>query len=260
MKNLIILKLGGSVITEKSKPFTANYNNLNRLAEEISNAFNSSNFSLLLIHGAGSFGHTTVAKYGIDKGIKTNEQVFGFAETQKVMEDLNNIVVDALQNKNLPAIHCQPSSHAVMKSGKLSYMPLDAIKGFLEIGLIPVLYGVPAYDKVQGCSILSGDEIAPYIAKRLEAEHIIFGVDTDGILDHNNKTIKKITPENIEEIKNYVKESRATDVTGGMLGKLEKILMFVGTGIKVEIVNATKSGIIERCLKGERGLGTLIKI
>jgi len=259
MENLIILKLGGSVITEKSKPFTANYESLNRLAKEISNAFNSSNFNLILIHGAGSFGHTAVAKYGIDKGIKTKEQIFGFAETQKVMEDLNNIVVDIFQNENLPAIHCQPSSHAVMKSGKLHHMSLDVIKGFLKIGLIPVLYGVPAFDKEQKCSILSGDEIAPYIAKGLEAERVIFGVDTDGILDSNNKVIKEIIPEKFEKIKNYVKELKTTDVTGGMLGKLEKILMLVGTGTKVEIVNATKPGIIERSLKGEEGLGTQIK-
>lgn len=260
MENLIILKLGGSVITEKSKPFTVNYNNLNRLAKEISNAYKSSNFNLILIHGAGSFGHTTASKYGIAKGIKTKEQVFGFAETQKVMEDLNNIVVDALQNEDLPAIHCQPSSHAVMKSGKLHYMSLDAIKGFLKIGLVPVLYGVPAYDEDQGCSILSGDEIAPYIAKKLEAKRVIYGVDIDGILDNNNKVIKEITPRKIEEMKKYVKGPKGTDVTGGMLGKLEKILMLAGTGTEVEIVNATKPGIIERGLKGERGLGTLIKI
>jgi len=259
MENLVILKLGGSVITEKSKPFTANYHNLNRLVKEISNAYKSSSFSLVLIHGAGSFGHTLVAKYMIDTGIKSKEQVFGFAETQKVMEDLNNIVVDALQNEKLSAIPCQPSSHAVMKSGKLQYMSLDAIKGFLGIDLIPVLYGVPAYDEDQGCSILSGDEIAPYIAKKLEAKRVIYGVDIDGVLDNNKKLIKEITPEKIKEIKGYVKGSKATDVTGGMLGKLEKILMFAGTGIEVEIVNATKPGIIERSLKGEKGLGTQIK-
>jgi len=259
MKNLIILKLGGSVITEKSKPFTVNYNNLNRLVKEISNALNSSNFSLILIHGAGSFGHTTVAKYGIDKGIKTRKQVFGFAETQKVQEELNNIVVQTLQDQGLPAIPCQPSSHAIMRSGKLSQIFLDSIKGFLEIGLIPVLYGVPAYDEDRGCSILSGDEIASHIAKKLEAKRVIFGVDTDGILDYNNKLIEEITPEKFKKMKKYVKGSKATDVTGGMLGKLEKISILAGTGTEVEIVNANKPSIIERGLKGERGLGTLIR-
>lgn len=264
-KDLIILKIGGSVITDKkSETPKVDFNNLNRITKEISEAYVPEKFNLILIHGAGSYGHPHTKKTGIDKGVKTAEQVLAFAETQRLQNELNCIVTKSLIENGVPAIPCQASAHAIMHSSKLIKMDIDAVKGFLDVGLVPVLYGVPAYDVKQGCSILSGDQIAPFLAKSLGAKKIIHGTNVDGIFtadpnkDKNAKLIPEITEENFEEVKKWLSGSANVDVTGGMLGKVTEILEVAKLGIESQIVNALVIGNIKRALQGEI-IGTIIR-
>jgi len=263
MKNLIILKIGGSVITKKLiKELKVNYENLERVSKEIAFAYNPEEMSLILIHGAGSFGHVIVKETGIDEGIESEEQLKAFAETQRLQNKLNTIVTEYLINQGLPAIPCQASSFAVMSSKKLIRMDTEALKGFLKIGMTPVFYGVPAYDKDQKCSILSGDQIASFLAKELEAQKIIHGTDVDGVFDKdpylNSEAIliPEINSENINKVKKLIAGSRAVDVTKGMFGKVSEILESETEG---QIVNALVPGNISKALKGGK-IGTMIKI
>lgn len=265
MKPLIVLKIGGSVITDKqSEEPKVNRGNLDRIAREISESYNPEKMQLILIHGAGSYGHQIVKRTGINKGIQTQQQLIDFAETQRLQNELNCIVTNALIKSGLPAIPCQASASAVMDGKKLASMDTNAIKGFLEIGLIPVLYGVPAYDKQQKCSILSGDEIAPYLAKQLKAQRIIHGTDVDGIFtadpkkDRNAKLITLVTEKNFEEIKKSLSGSSAVDVTGGMMKKVSELLDVAKAGIESQIVNALIIGNVKRVLNGEV-FGTIVK-
>jgi len=263
MKNLIILKIGGSVITDKfSKKPKGNFKNLKRISKEIARVYNSQKMSLILIHGAGSFGHLIVEKTGINKGIKNKKQLKAFAETQRLQNELNSIVTKYLINQNLPAIPCQASQSAIMKSGKLVKMDISAIKDLLKIGMIPVLYGVPAYDVNQKCSILSGDQIISYLARKLKAKKMIHGTNVNGIftddpnLNPKAKLIPVIDSKNIRKILKVLKGSVATDVTGGMLGKISEVLK---TKIEVQIVNAQIPGNILKALKGKK-VGTIIRL
>ena len=104
-KEIIFLKLGGSLITDKDKPYTPRLDKLAELAQEIKAALDS-NPSLLLIlgHGSGSFGHVPAKKYGTRQGVHTPEQWRGFAEVWREADLLNRHVVDALWQAGLPAI------------------------------------------------------------------------------------------------------------------------------------------------------------
>jgi len=62
-----IIKLGGSVVTDKGNAnLSICKDRLRRLAQEIKKAKLQ---SLVLVSGAGSYGHRIVAKTGIDKGV-----------------------------------------------------------------------------------------------------------------------------------------------------------------------------------------------
>lgn len=149
-----------------------------------------------------------------------------------------------------------------MDSGKLIKMDTSAIESLVKIGMIPVLYGVPAYDKTQKCSILSGDEIAPYLALKLKAEKIIHGTNVDGVFtsDPNKNPEAKLIPEinskNINQVKEWLTGSTAIDVTGGMF---KKVCGLVGIGIESQIINALTPGNVFKALRGEK-FGTIIKI
>ncbi|MFH0987046.1 MAG: isopentenyl phosphate kinase [Candidatus Micrarchaeota archaeon] len=261
MEKLLILKLGGSVVTDKrSETPRVNYENLRRLAEELS-AYKK---PLILIHGAGSYGHQIVKRTGIHKGIEKEEQVIAFAETQRLQNELNSIVCQELIKRNIPAIPCQASASAIMEQGRLKSMDIKAIKGFLKVGMIPVLYGVPAYDRKQKCSILSGDQIAPYLAAKLKVKKIIHGTNVDGVFtadpnkNPNAKLISKITKENLEEVKKALSESAVVDVTGGMMGKVTELLHLAEEGVESTLVNAEVPGRLRDALMGKEVLGTTI--
>jgi len=263
MKDLIILKIGGSIITDKfSKIPKVDSKNLKRISEEIASVYNKKKISLIIIHGAGSYGHVIVKETRINKGIKTERQLKDFAETQRLQNELNSIVTKYFINAGLPAIPCQASSFAVMESGRLVDMDTSAIKGLLETGMVPILYGVPAFDKTQKCSILSGDQIAPYLAVKLNAKKIIHATNVDGVFDKdpnkyaNAKLIPEINSKNINQVKQWLNGSIATDVTGGMFGKVSELLEI---GVDSHLVNGLIDGNIVRAFKDEK-IGTIIRV
>lgn len=257
MKDLILLKIGGSLITDKRKEKgTLKGKNLRRIAKEIDEGFNSELNSLIIIHGAGSYGHPIVKATGINNGIKNKGQVLAFAQTQKLQNELNIRFCEELQKYGLPAIPFQPSASATMRDKKLVALNTDLLRNLLEISLIPVLFGVPAYDEVQRCSILSGDQIITYLAKTLGPKRIILATDVPGVLNETGEVIKKIDSSNFETIQRLIRESKVSDVTGGMLGKVKELFQI--KGLVSEIIGGDP-GIIQKSLKGEIGLGTLIE-
>ncbi|HIQ50249.1 MAG TPA: isopentenyl phosphate kinase family protein [Nanoarchaeota archaeon] len=264
-KELVIMKLGGSIITYKNRWLpTMNEDNLKRFAKEIAEAYEvkKDKLRLILLHGAGSYGHVLATLYKVIKN-DYERKLLGFAEIQRLQNEFNSIVCAYLQNYNLPAFPVQASASAVLENEKLVHFDIEALKGLLSIGAIPVLYGVPAFDKALGGGILSGDEIIIYLAKELKPQRIIHVTDVDGVFDkdpksHKNaKLIKKITRENFKEIEKSLTGSKHFDVTGGMWKKVKEL--FKLKNIEAEIINGLKEGYIKRALLGEKGLGTIIK-
>lgn len=263
----IIIKLGGSVITKKSQnKREVNEKILKRIAKEISEATAKRNFSLVVVHGAGAFGHVPAKKYKLNEGLKNfDEQIKGIAETHKFMEELNFKVVETLQNFRLNAIAFQPSVSGILENGKLVSFQLEILKNFLKMGLIPVLYGDVLLDRRKGIGILSGDYLVSYIAKKLNANKVILCTDVDGVFtsdpkkDKNAKFIKKLSKENIKDIKK-LDGSKSTDVTGGMKKKVVELLKISKKDMKIKLINGFKKGLLKRELIKGDAYGTVIEI
>ncbi len=257
-----ILKLGGSVITNKEKPLTPNLPAIERLTSEISRANVS---PLVLVHGGGSFGHPIAKKYSIEEGYKDQSQIMGFSKTRQAMTTLNRLVVDSLIQHNIPAVAVQPSSCTITKQGRINLMEERPLKKLLEIGFVPVLYGDAVLDSDMGFAILSGDQLVSSLATRLGAERIIIGIDVDGLYTSDPKTdpkarlIQHIAPQELRKMQHKIGEGRVTDVTGGMLGKVLELMPAVEKGIQVIIVNAVKASNVYKALKDERVVGTVIE-
>ena len=255
-----IIKLGGSVITIKDQPMVANQESINRLSEELKAIWPK---PLVLIHGGGSFGHPIAEKYGINKGYKGTRQVYGFARTHQAMVKLNKMIVDTLLENGIPAISLAPSSFITTKDGRISEVDFDIVGQLIVKGALPVLYGDSVLDKNSGFSILSGDQLTVKLAIDMGANRIIFGVDVDGVYTTNPKIsteARLIERLSLEKLRGIVKIGRAltTDVTGGMLGKVQEACVAVEAGIEVLIVNANKKDTILKALRGEPVIGTLL--
>ncbi|UCF45173.1 MAG: isopentenyl phosphate kinase family protein [Candidatus Bathyarchaeota archaeon] len=257
-----ILKIGGSVITDKNGELAARTEVMNRLAEEIQKA-NIKN--LIIVHGGGSFGHPTAQKYGIKEGLKEDAQKVGFTETHHVMTVLNGLVMDALVWHNIPALSVTPSCCVVTENGRIRFFEDTILKMLLKMGFVPVLYGDTTLDEKLGFTVLSGDQIGSHLARKFNAAKIVIGVDTDGLYDSdpkvakNAKLYKHLTLEELKKIKGRLGKSTAADVTGGMLGKIAELIPAIEEGIPVAIVNATKPNRTYKALIGDMVEGTVIE-
>ncbi len=255
MMNPVILKIGGSVITEKDAhiPERAKIDDIDRLSHEIAEFKSGSDSSIILVHGAGSFGHPQAMKYKLNQEFNAR----GAYLTHVSVKKLNSIVLESLNNAGVPSLPVHPLNSCLLDNGKLVHFQLEPIKVMLERGIMPVLHGDVVMDRRKGAAVLSGDRIIPYLALELKASKIGAGSNVDGVLDENRNVIKKITPQSFPDMKKHIKGSTSTDVTGGMLGKVSELLELANTGISSRIFNASREGMALKFLYGE-DVGTLI--
>lgn len=248
---LVILKLGGSVITDKGADAgVVRETELLRIAREVSEYRGK----LIVVHGAGSFGHTYAKKYGLDRQFDPE----GGIVTHQSVKKLSEAVVNSLNRFGIRAVAVHPMGCTVCKNGRIESMYLENLRLMLENGLVPVLHGDVVMDSEIGGCVLSGDQIVSYLAKALKASRLGLGSAEDGVLGMDGKAVPEITPGTFEEFRRYIGASENTDVTGGMLGKVRELLDLCKTScITSHIFNAGKADNIHRFLAGE-AIGTRI--
>ncbi len=263
--NHVILKIGGSVITEKGSVSIAKKDEIDRISREIASYRTEVDQNMVLVHGAGSFGHPQAMKWVETPHFETphlNVGTGGFDAkgvylTHSAVKTLNSMVLDSLNSAGVNALPVHPLSSCLLNDGKIVGFEVEQIKLMLEKRIVPVLHGDVVMDRTKGAAILSGDRIVPYLAYVLKASKIGAGSDVDGVLDERGVVLKKITPQSFVDIKKNIRGSAQTDVTGGMLGKVSEFLELSKLGISSRIFNATKKGMVSKFLYGE-DVGTLI--
>lgn len=258
MEELILIKLGGSVITDKSREFTARIKNIERLAKEIKDSQKVFKGKIIIGHGAGSFAHTPASKYQTKKGLINKESLIGASITEDAARQLDSILIKEFLSETLPVFAFSPASFLISDAVVYSSSYLDTIKKALEIDFIPVVYGDVVIDKKQGFTIFSTEKVLSVIAKELKDLYkirIIYVSDVDGVYDSAGNTIPVITSANFDQLKTSIMGAKGVDVTGGMLHKVEESLSLAQkTGIQTAILNGTKKGNLKNAITGKDNL------
>jgi isopentenyl phosphate kinase len=258
----IIMKIGGSVITDKSGELAARTGEIDRLTREIEQAHVR---NLVIVHGGGSFGHPAAKKYRIKDGYKEESQKLGFSETHHYMTVLNGLFMDALIWHNVPSLSITPSSCIITENGRIKDFEDRSLRTLLKMGFAPVLYGDTVFDTKLGFTILSGDQLVTAIGLRFNACRIIIGMDEDGLYDADPKTEKTaklfehLTLQELKKLESKFEKTSVDDVTGGIIGKMAELVPAVEMNIPVTIINATKPGNVLKALKGETVKSTRIE-
>ncbi len=262
-KEIVFLKLGGSLFTDKDKAYTPKLDKLKELAQEIKTVLDSNPDLLLILgHGSGSFGHTAAKKHGTRDGVKTAEQWHGFAEVRFQAAELNRYVMEALIHADVPSISFPPSSSMVSNNRKVTHHNILAIRKALEVHLLPVVHGDAAFDESLGGTILSTEDVFAFLAEQFSPTRILLAGIEAGVwqgFPARTKLVKQIQLSDYERMRAGIGGSASTDVTGGMKAKVEDMLALVqkNKGLTVQIFSAEKSGYLTRALKGEN-VGTLL--
>lgn len=261
MKDLVLVKLGGSLITDKRKRETLRPKILSMLASEIKEA--SKKKKLIVGHGGGSFPHYPAKRYKTNEGIINSQSLKGFCLTHDAAARLNRIVVKSFLKAGINAVSLQPSAFMLCKNGKIISSEIGPIKEMLRHKIVPVPYGDAAVDLKKGITIISTEQILAELAIKLRAERIIVAGIVDGVFtsdplkDSEAKLIPRITMENFHEIKEMLSGSHGVDVTGGMLSKVKEMLALADKGIKSQIIGAKTPENLKKAILGKH-VGTLI--
>lgn len=241
MKRLILIKLGGSLITDKNKPFSEDLKTIKRLASEIHQARQKTNMLFIVGHGGGSYPHVPAKKYRTAQGILGKKSYRGIAEVQDAAARLNRIVVRELIEVKENAVSFNPSSFMMTEEGEIRKAFLDPLLKLLKFGMLPVVYGDVLLDLKMGCSIASTEKILNFLALKLKnkfkVKKVIHCGKTDGVYDGKGKTIAKINTKNFGKVRPEIGLSHGIDVTGGMLHKVEESLVLSKLGIPSVIIN-----------------------
>jgi isopentenyl phosphate kinase len=246
---LLLIKLGGSVITVKDRALTANI----KAIEGLSHVLAQLDVPTIVVHGGGSFGHYWSVKYDIH----TKPELYdsrGITVVHESMVALNQIVIKSMLDAGLSPYGISPTF--LFTNGKANVTKFKELVEFTRRGIIPVIFGDVVHVNEGRFSIVSGDALMTQIATNLRPSKVIFTVNVDGIYEdlRRKKLVKVLNfPNNEINIKNS-----SIDVTGGMGRKISEAFEIARLGIDVNIVNGLKAERIFDILKGVEVKGTVI--
>jgi isopentenyl phosphate kinase len=255
---LVVVKLGGSVITRKREVERARPKVIARLAHEVATV---SDRRIVLLHGAGSFGHPGAQKFGLARAPTASQSPAarsrGAAIVAAEVRRLHLLVLRALVRAGVSATSVPIATHARNRAGRLVAFDPAPFEEALGRGLVPVSFGDVVPDEAWGASILSADTIAEALVGPLHPERVVFVSDVPGILEGpapgRRATVGAVTEDVVARLR---PAPGAADVTGGIRGKAESMLRIARAGVDAGLISGLKDGELSRALRGEDVYGS----
>ncbi len=154
----------------------------------------------------------------------------------------------------------QPSASAQCVDGVITTMALEPMRAALAHGITPLIYGDVALDQKRGGTIISTETIIHYVTQHIPVDRILLLGEVPGVLDQNGDIITHITPNTLADYQAALGGSSGTDVTGGMLTKVQDMLTLASRspGLQIHILDGREPGLLQHTLSGEATPGTLI--
>jgi isopentenyl phosphate kinase len=318
---IVLVKLGGSLITDKTRPETVRAETLARLASEIAGAFPACRERLVVAHGSGSFGHVAAERHGLGRAglerpviqvqqlgsqdrqphpadhlgnsgrpsrptsqqafpgqppdspqsdtpahvpLLTPAQALGAAVTQDRAAALHRLVIAALLAAGAAPFSLAPSSAVVAAGGIPRELFAEPLLRALADGLLPVSYGDVVLDRERGATICSTEALFALLARALPrhglaVRRVVWLGETDGVYDGAGRTLPRLDAASFAGARAAIGAAAGTDVTGGMLHRVEAALELAARGIPSLIANGATPGLLARALAGDAVPGTEVR-
>ena len=264
---LVYVKLGGSVITDKRRAETARPDVIRRLAQELREAREAApGLQLLLGHGGGSFPHVPAHEYRVHEGISRPDSWRGYCLTQAAAARLNRLVADLFLEEGLPVATIAPSSSALCEAGRLVELAVEPLRRLLDAGQVPLVYGDAVLDRVQGCAIASTEDLFGYLSGYLPPQRLILVGEVRGIYtadpnaDPAAQLIGEMTGADFARVASGLGGSHGTDVTGGMLGKVRSMLDLLAAlpSLRIQFISGDDPGALAGAMLRQVVQGTVL--
>ena len=266
VRPIVFLKLGGSLITDKTRPGVARHAVIRRLARDLAVAGRRPRGPRLIVgHGSGSFGHAAAADGGLTPGADARRRVDAISVTQHRAAELHRLVVAALVHAGARPFSFAASSFLCAANGRVSLRFFDPIFEALDRGLLPVVYGDVVMDKTRGAVIVSTEELFLLLAdeaarRKLPVARAGWLGETDGVHGADGRTIARLSAAAAEHTARRVSGASGRDVTGGMALRLRAAGGLSKAGIASTIVDGRKTGAIAAAIAGRASGGTRVDV
>jgi len=267
----LVIKLGGSFITRKelgkSFPLTIDRikarrkdfvlaDRLRSISTEVARV--SQSHQLMLVHGAGPFGHSLVSRLDA-------EQEGSARLVHQSMLVLNEVVQGALSEAGVNCRTRSPFDLAHFEGRFHTDRLLRKMLLDVKRGVVPVSHGdmVESHASGRGSyTVISGDVVARDASLFWPADRIIMVTDLDGILDRDpsegyGRTVPRLGLARALELLRS-RASTGPDVTGGILEKVRTCKPAILRGIPLQIISGLKPGSLEAACEGKE-VGTTVE-
>ncbi|HNU35784.1 MAG TPA: isopentenyl phosphate kinase [Methanomassiliicoccales archaeon] len=254
---MILVKLGGSVITDKGRYRTFDPDTAGRLAREIARAGED----VVLVHGAGSFGHMLAKEHRLHLGVTEGSQLLGASMVMSDVRELDLEICRRMSANGLRAVPLPPASCASMRDGQLHRLDLDVFRSYLKLGMVPVTFGDVVRDEVRGLSICSGDQLMAALAREFRPGKVIFVTDVDGVFtadptqDPRAKLIGTVDQKVLDSLP---RTERNVDVTGSIFAKIRYMIDMASLTGECLVLNGKVPGRLEAAIRGERVIASKV--
>jgi isopentenyl phosphate kinase len=262
-QSLIILKLGGSVITaKKSGAPLLRTRHVARIARTLLRIWNAKHSNFILLHGAGSFGHPLVYRYGLQDAPITPSRLVGMGKTVNAVRTLTTHLAETFLTIGLPVIPLQTSAFVRYERKQLTFLHSSLIEVTLKHGGIPLFGGDVVFTDSHTTHIVSADDLVVALAKHYPRAKLFFATDVDGVYARfppppRSRPLPQITRRELLRLLSPRPLATPRDVTGGMMGKLEALLALQKR--TVTIFNGTHHRLFS-CMATTEQWGTTIRL
>ena len=267
---LHFIKLGGSLITDKTSPLTPRPLVIQRLAREIAAAQRTlPDTNFVISHGSGSYGHVVGRRHRTREGVFDPAGWRGFAETGYIAGQLNRLILAALLRAGVSAISLPPSALARCRDGRIVHFETGPVLSALRHGLTPLLFGDVAFDETLGGTIVATEEVLVAVADQLPPDRLTLVGVVDGVFDADpmrNPTARPIPHlhlADLDALDTVLGGSHGVDVTGGMAGKIREMAALIRQhpNLRVHLISGETPGRLQQhLLDPDLPLGTTLSM
>jgi isopentenyl phosphate kinase len=262
--NLLIIKLGGSVVTFKDKPLSPNYEGIDEILKVLGEI--KKNFKIIIVHGGGSFGHYWSVKYDMHTKPYPYSDL-GVSVVHESMIKLNHVIISKFIESKLKPYSVQPSAfvfNSVADPARIH----DILAMTTGNDLIPITFGDVIHTSENKFSIPSGDTIMSMLCTELHPDFSIFTTNVDGLYNDMNKgeIVREIQVDKKDNDNIFLKGEKqkdnpasSFDVTGGMKRKITESIRIAKSGTPVYLINGFHPERILDIIHDREYIGTCIR-
>lgn len=257
-EHLVLIKLGGGLITDKASPLTIRKRPTTLFAKELATLRKKyPSIDYIVGHGGGSFGHFPAQQYSLQDGAFNTEQFYGMCVTHAAMQQLLSSVTQILIKNHIPVFSLSPSAMMTLRNGRVDSRLTLSVQQLLEHRIIPLLHGDTISDAVRGATILSTEKVLEICMSALRKTYttitVIYLLNVDGLLDARGHVMPVVKgSDDIIALGGF-----SHDVTGGIVGKVASAREAARQAEAVYLLNGNTPGLIEQAISGKQ-VGTKV--